>query len=206
MAIVQIPLEIPDELYARVLSGDLVHLGGVIRDRGGHLVKLLEAPRLDETQGAARAGLQAALKNRTAFGIALGVAALAAAAGGVAFRARRAAALTGPAAPRNLRGYSDSLAAYLVAARRGDLRPEVVDQLIADIGTVHTNPSSDTVEAAPEETEALVLAVAENTRALAKANGRELDLPVDAASSPGASLTDLRRYLEIQRDLLIGAS
>jgi hypothetical protein len=201
MAVIQVPLEIPDEIYARVLSGDLVHLGGVIRDHGGHLVKLLEEPGLGEAREAAKAGFNAALKNRSAVGIAVGVAVVAAAAGGAAYRARRTRELPESSTPRHLKGEPDSLATYLDAARRGSLTAEIIDRLIMDLEAGRTLLWDDTIEQVPQESGALVLAVAVNTLELADANGHELEPWVRATTPPNAGTAELRRYLEVQRGL-----
>ena len=42
MAFIQTVLEIPDDVHLRVLAGEYVRDGGVVRDQLGRLVKLLD--------------------------------------------------------------------------------------------------------------------------------------------------------------------
>jgi hypothetical protein len=210
VAIIQVPLEIPDEIYVRVLSGEYVRLGGVIRDHGGHLVKLLDdaPPILDDAQEAAKAGIAKVLNNRTVVGIALGVVVVAATAGGAAYRARRETKAGELQLPTCIESYSDSLAAYLEAARQGNLDVGVIERLIADLDAVKANSVEGTIpiEFSVEQAELLVEVVARHTRTLAEANSCELnDLP-EPADAQSATIIELRPYLEAQRDFFSHAA
>lgn len=204
MAVIQVPLEIPDEIYTRVLTGEYVRVGGVVRDHGGQLVKLLgDASPIDDAQDAAKAAIAKVLRNRTTVGIGLGVVAVAATAGGAAYRAKRKTKASQLELPTAVVNYSDSLATYLEAARQGNLGAEIIDRLIADLEAVKAESDSGTItiESSPEQSETLVGIVAGHTRKLAEANERELrDLP-EAAHTQGATIIELRPYLEVQRDL-----
>ena len=210
MAIIQVLLEIPDETYARVVTGEYVRVGGVVRDHGGQLVKLLgDASPIDDAQEAAKAGIEKVLRNRTVVGIGLGIVAVAATAGGAAYRAKRkteAAQLV--ELPTSVENYSDSLTAYLEAARHGSLDAEIIDRLIADLDAVKAESHSGTIniELSPEQSETLVGIVAGHTRKLAEANERDLSNLPEPASTQGATIIELRPYLEVQRDLFSRAA
>jgi hypothetical protein len=208
VAIIQVPLEIPDDIFARVLTGDYVRLGGVVRDHGGQLIKLLDdASPIDDAQEAAN-GIAKVLTNRTLVGIALGVVAVAATAGGAAYRAKRKTKAAQLALPTCVEKYADSLAAYLEAARHGSLGAEIVDRLIADLDAVRAESDSGTItiEFSPEQSETLVGIVAGHTRKLAEANERELSNLPELADPQGATIIELRPYLEAQRDLFSQAA
>lgn len=210
MAVIQAPLKIPDDIYARVLTGEYVRLGGVIRDHGGQLVKLLDdAAPIDDAHEAAKAGIAKVLNNhRTVVGIGLGVVAVAATAGGAAYRAKRRTRAAQLVLPTSVENYSDSLAAYLGAARHGSLDAEIIDRLIADLDAVKAESDSGTITigSSPEESETLVGIVAGHTRTLAEANKRELSNLPEPADPQGATIIELRPYLEAQRDLFSQAA
>lgn len=208
MAIIQVPLEIPDDIYARVLTGEYARVGGVVRDHGGQLVKLLDdASPIDDAQEAAKASIAKVLRNRTVVAIALGVVAVATA-GGAAYRAKRKTKAAQLVLPTCVENYSDSLAAYLEAARHGSLGAEIIDRLIADLDAVKAESDSGTItiEFSPEQSETLVGIVAGHTRKLAEANERELSNLPEPADTQGATIIELRPYLEVQRDLFSQAA
>lgn len=209
MAIIQVPLEIPDDIYARVLTGEYERVGGVVRAQGGQLVKLLDdASPIDDAQEAAKASIAKVLRNPTVVGIALGVVAVAATAGGAAYRAKRKTKAAQLVLPTCVENYSDSLAAYLEAARHGSLGAEIIDRLIADLDAVKAESDSGTItiEFSPEQSETLVGIMAGHTRKLAEANERELSNLPEPADTQGATIIELRPYLEVQRDLFSQAA
>jgi len=41
MALIQVALEVPDDVYVALLNGDLIRRGGVVRDATGQIVGLI---------------------------------------------------------------------------------------------------------------------------------------------------------------------
>jgi hypothetical protein len=204
VAIVQVPLGIPDEIYARVLTGEYLWRRGVVRDQAGQLVKLLnDAAPIADAHEAAKAGIARALTNRTVVGIALGIGAVAATAGGAAYRAKRKSNASQLGLPTSVEQYSESLLTYLEAARRGRLDAEIIDRLITNLDAVTAEPNGGniTIEFSPAQAATLVGVVADHTRTLAEANGRELGALAEPRAPQGATIIELRPYLEAQRDL-----
>lgn len=204
VAVAQVPLEIPDEILPRLLTGEYRRVGGVVRDQSGRLVKLLDdASAINEGEEAAKAGIGKALSNRTVVGIGLGLIAIAATAGGAAYRAKRRTKPAELELPTSVENYGDSLLAYLEAARRGSLDAEIIDGLIADLDAIaaEVDNGTSTIELRPEQSDVLVGLVAGHTRRLAEANGRETSSLPEPANTQGATIIDLRPYLEAQRDI-----
>lgn len=207
MAVIQVPLDVPDEIFARVLTGEYVRVGGVIRHGvSGRLVKLLEdAPPIDEAKEAVKANI--AKGNRTGIVIGLGVVAVAAVAGGAAYLATRKTKRAQLESPTCVEYYAASLAAYLDAASHGTLDAEIIDRLIADLDAVkqQSDGGAITVDFSTEQAETLVGLVAGHTRNLAEAN--QLDLSkLEPADGQGATVIELRPYLEAQRQLFSRAA
>lgn len=204
MAVQQVPLEIPDEILARLMTGEYRRVGGVVRDQAGRLVKLLDdASPIAEAQEVAKASIGKALSNRTVVGIGLGIVAVAATAGSAAYRAKRKTKAAQIELPTSVENYSDSLLAYLEAARRGSLDAEMIDRLIADLDAVKAEVDSgtNTIEIRPDQSDTLVGLVAGHTRNLAEANQREMSSIPEPANTHGATIIDLRPFLEAQRDI-----
>jgi hypothetical protein len=209
VAVQQVPLEIPDEIYARVLTGEYRRVGGVIRDGAGQLVKLLDdASPIDDVQEAAKAGIGKVLSNRTVVGIGLGLVAVAATAGGAAYRAMQKTNAAQLELSTSVENYSDSLTAYLEAARHGSLDAGIIDRLIADLDAVKAELDSgtSTFEFSAEQSEALVGMVAGHTRSLVEANKRDLSNLPEPVKAQGATVIEIRPYLEAQRDIFTEAA
>ena len=62
MALMQVELEVPDDVYMALLNGDLIRRGGVVRDAAGQIViHLKEVGVVDEEAGKAVAAKAAAM-------------------------------------------------------------------------------------------------------------------------------------------------
>ena len=193
MVVIQPLLAIPDDIASGLLTGELVRAGGVVRDHGSmQIVKhLKEVSPVDEE--AAQASIAKILRHPKGVLIGLGVVAVAATAYLVTriTRKRKAAQRE---LPTSVESYSASLAAYLEAARHGTLDAEIIDRLIADLDAVKA-------EFLPEQWATLVGIVAGHTRTLAEANQLELSNLPEPANAQGATIIELRPYLEVQREL-----
>lgn len=200
MAVIQTSLEIPDNIALGLLAGKYVRDGGVVRDRAsGRLVKLLDdVSPVGDVEEAAKATLVRVLKNPKVV-IGFGVVAVAAA----AYLAPRKTMAAQPELPMCAEDYIVSLAAYLEAARHGALDTGIIDQLIADLDAVKAESDSGTITIgfSPEQLETLVGIVADHTRELAEANQPELSNFPEPANAEGATIIELRPYLEVQREL-----
>jgi hypothetical protein len=196
-------LEIPDNIALGLLAGQYVRHGGVVRDLAGRLVSLLDdASSVDGVEEAAKASLVKVLKNPKVV-IGFGVVAVAAAAGAAAYLAPRKTKAAQPKLPTCVENYVVSLAAYLDAAGHGALDAAIIDQLIADLDAVKAESDSGTItiEFSLEQSETLVGIVADHTRKLAEANQLELSNLPEPANAEGATIIELRPYLEVQREL-----
>lgn len=208
MAIIQVPLDIPEDVLARVLTGEYVRDGGVIRDLGGRLVKLLDDADVGAgIEEAARAGIAKWGGRSSTIAVGLGLVAVAAASGAAVWgsKRRRAAEVEeefiGVPAPT-------SLTEYLNAAGEGTLNAVVIDALLADLDALQDEDQANMhfKGFSSERLRTLAGIVAGYTNELISANALELDrLPVAADTSVG-SLDDLRRHLELQRRMFDNAA
>ena len=114
MAIIQPPLHVPDDIAARLLTGELVREGGVVRDLARRLVKHLR--EVSSTEGAEEdvlSGVTKLLTNPRSAAIGLGVVAAAATAGVVTLLlVRNNKQAAGLEMPRCVEEFSASLRVY----------------------------------------------------------------------------------------------
>lgn len=204
--IVQIPFDVPPEIAARLLTGDLILWGGVVRDSAGRIVthlKDITAPKLNEDVVEAAAGM---FKKPTKPVVIAGLATLAvvgtATAAAAIIRKRRRAL------PECVKNSNDSLRAYIKAVCNQSLDAEIIDRLIADLGAVKAYSENGTIAVDfSAESETLVQIVIDYTRQLAQANSIELnESPELTPTSTYAPVVDLCRHLEVQRRILSDAA
>lgn len=206
MALIQVAYDVPDEIFAGLVTGDLTRFGSVVRDSKEIIAHLKEVSLPEPDQAADAAGLAAALKSPRVL-IGLGVAVVVVAGAGLAIWAanrKKAPAEIEPSRPVD--EYNAALADYLESIKEGRLDAETLDRLIAAIDVIRQEAAdgSLTIEFAPEQAEALIELVADYARRLAAANSVEVDEPderVDA--NPVVVLHD---WLKAQRDTLDSAA
>lgn len=159
---VQVVLDVPPDIAARLASGDLVRVGGVVRDaKTGQIVKHLGEGRLPakETAKDVRAIAQRAL-NATRGKVGVGIVVV------------KAVAVGGKAAVdwwnscRRAKDLNVALNAYLDAAKAGQMAVERIDSLSAAIEAARGGGLTDSVSIA----EKVVNLVEGYTTALAEAN------------------------------------
>ena len=204
MAVIQVALDVPAPIAARLLTGELVRVGGVVRDPAGQIVTHLDDALPIDVKEAVQAGIAKILRSPKGVGVLIGLGVVAVSAGGAVYLAtRKTKAEQLLELPTSAESLSASLAAYLEAARHGSLDAEIIDRLIADLDAVTAESDSGTITIAflPEEWETLVGIVAGHTRTLAEANQLELSNLPEPANAQGATIIELRPYLEVQREL-----
>lgn len=201
--IVQIPFDVPPEIWARLLTGDLILHGGVVRNPAGRIVAHLKEsfdPRRSEEAVAAAARM---LRKPTRPVVIAGLAALAVvgtATAAVVIARRREHAL-----PECVQNCDGSLRAYLDAVRDQCLDADVLDRLITDLRAVKAYYENGDVPVSfsAERCGPLADIVLDYTRRLAEANSFSLDeSPSSPLTSTNAPVVDLQRYLEVQRRIL----
>jgi hypothetical protein len=193
---------IPSDMQVGLASGDLIRYGGVVRNTAGQVVMhLKEAPLTERGQQAAQRIL-AELKNPVVVaGVGLGVVVLTGVTAFALWRRKRAHDL--------LAAYNASFAAYLEAARDRTLDEGVIGRLIADMDAV--KESVDTgkiiIGFSTEQSEVLVNLVFDYTRQLAELNDIELeDAQAESTQDQRNTVIDLRRHLEVQRQIFARAA
>ena len=194
---------IPPEIEAGLLSGDLIQYGGIIRNRLGQIVKhLSEISKSDDSKKVLER-VAASLKSPK---VITTVAVVTLALATTAFMVVRKWKVGGkPAVPECVERYNASLGEYLDAVRTQRLDADIIDRLISDFDAVRAysdESGSITLDFTTKQGESLSNLVVDYTRQLAEANSVNLSqLQIHASAPDDAAVVDLRRHLEVQRDI-----
>lgn len=232
MALIQVALEVPDDVYVALLNGDLIRRGGVVRDAAGQIVvHLKEVGPVDEEAGKAVAAKAAAMakqnkallrqnqqlteraaqlaRQNKVILIGVGVVAAAAAVGGAIVhvvkgrKEKEAESLS-----EVEKSFNAAMKSYLDSLRKGKLNEEVLAAVVANVDEVKTglNDGTLTIDFTDGQLDALVTMLKDYTERLAAANGMELAEPTTTDKNVEASnMILLSHYLGEQQRILQAA-
>ena len=211
MIVVQPRIYVPPEIMKGIASGELVRVGSVVRvTKTGRIFKLLpELAKDRESQETAKAAASGVRRLRSLVDIkdprqiAGAVIFGAIAAGGILyFATKKRKESDDPGMPDWIREYNFSWSAYLEAIQEGALEIHIIDRLIAALEAIKKHEAEGRVALSfsTEQSEQLVNIVVKYTKELAEANSIELD-EMQRADTEHASVVDMRRYLEMQRQI-----
>ncbi|MBQ1076788.1 hypothetical protein KBX06_27100 [Micromonospora sp. C31] len=214
MPIINVPLDVPDDIFAGITAGELTRYGGVVRNHAGAtLVHLKDGLSSAETQRAVSKGAATVRKSSkvTAVGLGVAAAAVGVAVLAAATRVKKQGSPQGAELemPICIQRFTVSLRAYLDAARDGRLGEKDVERLVSDLDAVESEFDSGriAVDFSIGQWKALVQLVADYTRRLAEANRVETsDLRELAHLPDGDVVLDLRRHLELQKQIFKNAA
>lgn len=199
----QVAFEVPDKIVPKLLSGEFIQYGGVIRDTSGRIVMHLK-PATIQQAAEQSAGIAARVanfaKNNKNVVIVVGATAVAAAiAGSVALyqhvqRKNNEAVL--------FTDLNAALADYMDAIDKGELDADKLDRAIDAVEAIvdKLGGKGVTVEIGGDEFAGLVRAIRDYTQLLCEANtaalaGKVVNLP----KKVDGTLENLRDYLKAQR-------
>jgi hypothetical protein len=197
----QVPLVIPDAMLVRLDAGELMLRGGVLRERAtGQIVKhLADASPADAARAALAESIPKAFRSPKGVAV-IGLGVAVAVAGGAYLATRRTRAAQ-PELPAPFEDFNTSMAAYLDAASQGALDAQIIDRLIADLDALEAESERGTDTIAFTAEPLLVRVAADYTRMLLEANQLGPNNLPAPANPEGATIKDLRPYLELQREI-----
>ncbi|WP_447947960.1 hypothetical protein [Microbacterium maritypicum] len=199
---IQPRLELPQEILDGLASGAYKLFGSVVRDAAkGFIVKHLpDAPTEATTEAARKAVVQVpALKNPWVIGATLAGTVVAIATVAYLANKQKQTAEEPEEAPVFITRYREALRAYLAAAREGQLNDAVIARLVEALDTLRAETAEGAIAIeSSEESEQVVSLIIAHTRALAQANGMNLDDLLEPVAE-GDRVDELRQHLEVQR-------
>ena len=190
MPIVQVPLDVPDDIYAGVLNGTL-ELMGLAKDSHHKVRKHIaraNVPKVNKAAQAKKVGVLQVVKEHKV--MAIGVAVVAAAAGAGAYAFHSIKERKKEAAEERVVGFQKALKENLKALEELELK-----KLGKDIEL--TIPASQLT--------ALIFSIFTYTQSLAEANSFDVEISKPKAGTKG-NIISLKSYLEIQKQILESAA
>jgi hypothetical protein len=197
--ILPVNYEVPPEVMAKLVTGELQRFGSVVRDHTEIILHLKEVAVPVTEEGVASA-LKAVVSRSPKTSLGVGVA-LVAAGGAVLWSAnKKRKGKNGTAdIPKEVSAFTEALADYLEAVQSGNLDADIIERIISAVDALAAEATSGTptVEVSTDHLTALVTLVDDYTCQLARAN----DVELDEVEQPVAdlSIVDLRRRLESQQ-------
>lgn len=201
----QIAFDVPDKIIPKLLSGEYIQYGGVIRDTAGQIVMHLKPATIQhaaEQSASIAARVANFAKSNKSVVIVVGATVVAAAiAGGVAIyqhvqkRKDEAVLFT---------DLNAALADYMDAIDRGELDETRLDRAIDAVDAIvgKLGGKGVCIEIGGEEFAGLVKMIRGYTRLLCEANATELDgKAVNLPEVVDGTLENLRDYLAAQREV-----
>ncbi|MCC3685743.1 hypothetical protein LLR47_10910 [Bacillus cereus] len=204
MAIVQDTYNIPDEISMKILTGEYIRIGSVVRHKtGGQIVKHLEPVNLneDKTRGMGAQVLQFAKNNKTLIKVGLEIAI--AIGTGIYNKAKK------NQEHDVVVKFREALKVYLNAVREGTLTMEIITDLMARLGELKMHPDFEKIRIvlSTDELDVFVNRMFEYTKKLAADNAIKLtSLEKETPSQSENTIINLQRYLEAQKRIFELAS
>ena len=232
MALMQVELEVPDDVYMALVNGDLIRRGGGVRDAAGQIViHLKEVGAVDEEAGKAVAAKAAAMakqnkalikqnqqlaeraamlaKQNKVILIGVGVVAAAAAVGGaIAHVIKGCKKKEDELLSEVESSFNAAMKTYLDSLRGGELNEVALAEVIANVDEVKNGLDGGTltIDFTDGQLDALVAMLKDYTERLAKANKVELmDPPTSYSTEEASNVILLRHYLGEQQRILKAA-
>lgn len=207
MPIVQVPLDVPDDIYAGVLNGTL-ELMGLAKDSHHKVRKHIaraNVPKVNKAAQAKKVGVLQVVKEHKVMAIGVAVVATAAGAGAYAFHSIKERKKE--AAEERVVGFQKALKEYLKASKKGKLNAKVVDNLLNALEELELKKLGKDIELTipASQLTALIFSIFTYTQSLAEANSFDVEISKPKAGTKG-NIISLKSYLEIQKQILESAA
>lgn len=207
MPIVQVPLDVPDDIYMGVLNGSL-ELLGMVKD-GQHKVRKhiprAQLRKSDKAEKVKAEGVWQVVKEHKVVAICVGAAVAVAGVGAYVYNSWKENKKQ--AAEEQIVEFQKALKDYLNASKKGKLNAKVVDNLLCALDDLEKKKLGKDVELtiSASQLTTLIYSIFTYTETLAKANEYEVKIAKPKKSTQG-SITSLKSYLEIQKQILDSAA
>jgi len=203
MPIVQVPLDVPDDIYSGVLNGSL-ELMGMVKDRQHKIRKHIpraNVPKVKKAAQTPKAGVFQVVKEHKV--VAIGVAVGAAVIGAGAYAIHSIKERKKNVAEEKVASFQKSLKEYLKASKKGKLNTKVVDNLLNALNELENKKLGKDIELTipASQLTALIFSIFTYTQSLAEANSFDVKIAKPKAGTKG-NIISLKSYLEIQKQIL----
>lgn len=196
MAVVNVPLDIPDDLYGKILDGTL-QLCGLVKDANNKKIVKHLPQALDSAKEGAKKALDVAKNYKKELLIVGGVlvvgGAIAGAVGFVKNKDKR----------KNEKEFANNLKIYLESVKEGSLTIENLDNLINSISKLSDGKTIDDIDLkiSVSQFNELINSLFEYTKNFAEANNINSTSINRPKSFKRKNITDLEYYLNLQKSV-----
>lgn len=207
MPIIQVPLDVPEDVYRDVLKGKLEILG-MAKDAHHRVRKHIpraKVAKADKAPEIKKTGVLQVIKDHKVGVIVVGVAAAVAGVGTYAYQSWKENKRE--EAERRVEDFKKALQEYLNASRKGNLNTKVVDNLLKSIEELEEKKLGKDIELTipAAQLAELINSIFTYTESLAKANEFKAKVKKPKSGTNG-SIVSLKTYLEIQKQILESAA
>ena len=225
MPVIQVEMEVPEEIYKRITSGDFIRYGGVVRDHAGRIVKHLseidvftnEHTRLAKTVGPSNgfsgiAKIKELVSEHKVASAGVGIAA----ASGIAYLAYKAIksgqekettaiSLSDNSFDEAWKNYIESLNSMRLDEAVLDKLRSIVDDIIDCI--IDSNRNNTLISIDEKQFNTILTIVYDYTLKLAAINNVQIeDIPQPNFNSESSAFIKLSKYLDAQKEIFEKAS
>lgn len=201
MAIVQEAFDIPSSIMTKILTGEYVRMGGIVRHAGGvkkgqivkHL-KPIDLKAAEQVQGLSYKAIKFAKNNKES----LIIGGIIAAVGGGTITYHKLKNRE----PKLISEFRATLKVYIDAVRKGTLNIEIISNLIENLAEIkeHINYEKINVQLSTEEIGVLINHIHDYTEKLVSDNAIELtEQEKRVTSTKNKNIIDLQDYLKLQK-------
>jgi len=203
MPVISVSLDVPLEIYTGLLTGKLTRFGSVVRESGKIVKHLDEAFIPEQTVGALK---DFANQNKILIGIGV-VVAVTAIVGTITYYTVKSSKNKKSAEiqiPKCVAEFNSTFCTYLDAIQSGKLDMHIVNRLIADLDEINENYSIGNIKIdfSADRLTTLMNLLFNYTKKFAGANSIEFnELESSASASEDSTFSNLRHYLEVQKQI-----
>ena len=202
MPIVQVPLDVPEEIYRDVLKGKLEILG-MAKDAHHKVRKHIPRAKIEKADKAPeiKNGVLQVIKDHKVVVVVVGVVAAVAGVGTYAYQNWKENKRE--ETEKRIEDFRKALQEYLNASRTGNLNTKVVDDLLKSLDELEEKKLGKDIELTipAAQLAELINSIFTYTESLAKANEFKAKVKKPKSGTNG-SIVSLKSYLEIQKQIL----
>ena len=204
MPIVQVPLDIPDDIYKDLLNGSL-ELLGLVKDNQHRIRKHIPKAKLVKSDEIKKTGLLQVIKQHKVVAICVAVATTATGVGAYVYHNWKEGKID--AAEEKVSLFQKALKEYLKASKRGKLNIRVVENLLVSLDELEKKKMEKDIELTipASQLNELIFSIFTYTESLAQANSFEIKI-VKPKFGSRENIESLKTYLEIQKQILESAA
>lgn len=204
MPIVQVPLDIPDDIYKDLLNGSL-ELLGLVKDNQNRIRKHIPKAKLIKSDEIKKVEFMQVIKQHKVAAVCVAAATTIAGVGAYVYYNWKERKID--VAEEKVSSFQKALKEYLKASKKGKLNTRVVENLLVVLDELEKKKLGKDIELTipASQLNELIFSIFTYTESLAQANSFEIEIEKPKCRLKG-NIESLKSYLEIQKLILESAA